>query len=53
MADALAQDPTKINTPIEINETIALNIAIKASKDKPAPAKWVIELIGSLNFLYI
>ncbi|MEN9471493.1 MAG: hypothetical protein RL214_849 [Pseudomonadota bacterium] len=31
MADALAQDPTKINTPIEINETIALNIAIKAT----------------------
>ena len=29
------------------------NIANKAINENTAPDKWVIELIGSLNFLYI
>lgn len=44
----MVTDNIEIAGPPE-NVTLS-NMAIKAINDNPAPARWVIELIGSLNF---
>ena len=38
---------------VGLDDITLASIAIKAISDNPAPARWVIALIGSLNFLYI